>query len=32
VTLRLEGGQPVVGFLASARKTPAGDEVATAQE
>ena len=32
VTLRLEGGQPVVGFLASARKPPASDEVATAQE
>lgn len=29
VTLRLEGGQPVVGFLVSARKTPAGDAVAT---
>lgn len=29
VTLRLEGGQPVVGFLASARKRSADDQPAT---
>ena len=29
VTLRLEGGEPVVGFLVAARKTPAGGEIAT---